>query len=46
MIASAPPAHTAVIPAQAGIHFDLHAKSKMDSRFRGHDGNEQCRSPL
>jgi hypothetical protein len=35
----ASPLFFAVIPAQAGIHFALGAKSKikMDSRFRGND---------
>jgi hypothetical protein len=30
----------AVIPAKAGIHFALAQKAKMDSRFRGNDGEE------
>ena len=30
----------AVIPAKAGIHFDVKHQSKMDSRFRGNDGAE------
>jgi hypothetical protein len=29
-----------VIPAKAGIHFDLRGKSKMDSGFRRNDGME------
>jgi hypothetical protein len=29
-----------VIPAKAGIHFDLCGKSKMDSGFRRNDGME------
>ena len=29
---------TAVIPAKAGIHFAFLCTSKMDSRFRGNDG--------
>jgi hypothetical protein len=28
-----------VIPAEAGIHFCFWSKIKMDSRFRGNDGN-------
>jgi len=32
---------SAVIPAKAGIHFLLHLKIKMDSRFRGNDGNKE-----
>jgi hypothetical protein len=31
--------HLDVIPAKAGIHFDLAVKSNMDSRVRGNDRN-------
>ena len=30
--------HLAVIPAKAGIHVAPMQKAKMDSRFRGNDG--------
>ena len=38
-----PQPHTkAVIPAKAGIHLALMPQVKMDSRFRGNDGLEDC----
>ncbi|WP_284321466.1 hypothetical protein [Dyella acidisoli] len=35
----------AVIPAKAGIHVALMQKAKMDSRFRGNDGQEEMSIP-
>ncbi len=33
----------AVIPAKAGIHFAFGGEGKVDSRFRGNDGEEVAR---